>query len=94
MRGLPLQRGWEIIDRLSDDLDDWREVDPFFAGLLGDAAMMSPKLSKAWQKFQWYDGVTPRFHWSLEPRIPDLASRFGLEATSYRPGCFTLRRPT
>jgi hypothetical protein len=37
--------------------------------------------------------VTPRFHWSLESRIPELAGRFGLESTSYRPGCFTLRRP-
>lgn len=93
MRGLPLQRGREIIDQLSDDLDDWREIDPFFANLLGDSAMMSVKHSKSWQKFQWYDGVTPRFHWSLEPRIPELASRLGLEATAYRPGCFTLRRP-
>ena len=93
MRGLPLRRGWEIIDRLSDDLDEWREVDPFFANALSDAVGMSLKHSKPWQKFQWYDGVTPRFHWSLESRIPDLAGRFGLDSTSYRSGCFTLRRP-
>lgn len=93
MRGLPLERGWEIIDRLSDAIDEWREVDPFFAGLLGNNAALSFKSSKSWQKFQWYDGVTPRFHWSLEPVIPELASRFGLQATTYQPGCFTLRRP-
>lgn len=93
MRGLPLRRGWEIIDRLSDALDDWHELDGFFASLLTNHVAMSVKQSKSWQKFQWYDGVTPRYHWSLESRIPDLAAQFGLQSTAHRPGCFVLRRP-
>jgi SAM-dependent methyltransferase len=92
LRGLPLRRGWEIIDRLSDEIDAWHEVDPFFAAQLANYVSMSFKQSKSWQKFQWYDGVTPRYHWSLEPVIPELAERFGLQATAHRPGCFTLRR--
>ena len=93
LRGLPLHRGWELIEQLSDALDDWREVDGFFGSLLANDMAMSFKHSKPWQKFQWYDGVTPRYHWSLETRVPELAGQFGLQATSYRAGCFALRRP-
>jgi SAM-dependent methyltransferase len=75
MRGLPLQRGHEILEQLSDALDVWREIDSFFAPLLASNLALSFKHSKAWQKFQWYDGVTPRYHWSLEKRIPELADQ-------------------
>lgn len=92
-RGLPLNRNREILDELSDALDEWHEVDGFFAGLLASGMAMSFKQSKPWQKFQWFDGITPRFHWSLEKRVPELAKAAGLQVASYRPGCFVLRRP-
>lgn len=92
-RGLPMNRNREILDELSDQLDEWYEVDAFFAKLMADAIAMNFKQSKPWQKFQWFDGITPRFHWSLEKRVPELAKVAGLQLASYRPGCFVLRRP-
>ena len=91
-RGLPMNRNREILDQLSDGLDEWHEVDGFFAQLLGNGMSMSFKQSKAWQKFQWFDGITPRYHWSLEKRLAGLAERNGLSLASYRPGCFVLHR--
>ncbi|HWA50743.1 MAG TPA: class I SAM-dependent methyltransferase [Dongiaceae bacterium] len=92
-RGLPMNRNHAILDQLSDALDEWFEVDSFYAGLLANGMAMAFKQSKPWQKFQWFDGITPRFHWSLEKRVPDLAQAAGLSVASYRPGCFVLRRP-
>ncbi len=93
LRGLPLRRGKEILDVLSDGLDEWHEVDPFFADILAGNVLLSFKHSKPWQKFQWYDGVTPRFHWSLEKPVETFAANHGLRLAMYRPGCFHLQVP-
>jgi SAM-dependent methyltransferase len=93
IRGLPQDRAHGIIDTLSDGLDAWREVDAFYAGQLGNHMAMSVKHSKEWQKFQWFDGITPRYHWSLEDRIPQLAQSLGARRIlSYRPGCFVIEK--
>ena len=47
-------------------LDGWREVDKFYADMLSSNSFMSVKHSREWQIFQWFDGITPEFHWSLE----------------------------
>jgi len=92
MHGLPLQRAHQILDMLSDGLDTWREVDGFYAGVLANMVAMSFKHTKDWQKFQWFDGITPRYHWSLETRIPKLVSQYGGRCTVHRPGCFYIER--
>ncbi|MGH6891759.1 MAG: class I SAM-dependent methyltransferase [Dongiaceae bacterium] len=93
MRGLPLNRSKPILDQLSDGLDEWREVDAFYANILASNVALSFKHSRPWQKFQWFDGVTPRYHWSLEKRIEKLAEQFDSRVTTYRPGCFLIQPP-
>lgn len=92
MRGLPLQRAHQILDTLSDGLDTWREVDGFYAGVLANLVALGFKHTKDWQKFQWFDGITPRYHWSLETRIAALVPQLGGRATVHRPGCFYIQR--
>lgn len=94
MRGLPIDRSMAILDTLSEALDEWREVDPFYADIIAGNLTLSFKHSKPWQKFQWFDGITPRYHWSLEKRVEELAERHGLRLTMYRPGCFHLQLPS
>jgi SAM-dependent methyltransferase len=92
LRGLSPEIAKSVIDQLSDGLDEWFEVDRFFAGLLAGDAALSFKQSKPWQKFQWFDGVTPRYHWSLEKRAPELAAQHGASIVATRPGCFVIAR--
>jgi len=92
MRGIPADRAHAIVDKLSDKLDDWREVDSFYAGLLSNCMVMSFKASKEWQKFQWFDGVTPRYHWSLEKRVDQWARSIATSVKVFRPGCFYLQK--
>jgi SAM-dependent methyltransferase len=66
IRGLPDENSYNILSALSDGLDGWREVDAFYANMLGNSMSLSVKQSREWQIFQWYDGITPRYHWSLE----------------------------
>ena len=35
---------------------------------------MGVKKSREWQIFQWYDGITPQFHWDLQDEIESLLS--------------------
>jgi len=37
---------------------------------------------REWQIFQWYDGITPKYHWLLEKLIEKLPS----------PGCYVLKK--
>jgi SAM-dependent methyltransferase len=91
IRGLPEDKAHAIVDRLSDELDAWREVDSFYANQLGNLMMLSFKHSAAWQKFQWFDGITPRYHWSIEQRVAEWGKKIGRGVASYRPGCFNIQ---
>ena len=57
------------MESVSDYLDSWREVDQFYANNLSRSLFMSVKQSRDWQIFQWYDGITPQYHWDLEERL-------------------------
>ena len=93
IRGLPLERSHVILERISDELDEWVQVDQFYANLLANHIALSFKQSQAWQRFQWYDGVTPRYHWALEQPVQAWAKDHGLTIHSARPGCFRLQKP-
>lgn len=91
IRGLPEDKAHAIVDRLSDELDAWREVDSFYASHLANLVALSFKHSRAWQKFQWFDGITPRYHWSIEDKVAAWGKKFGRSVVSYRPGCFNIQ---
>ena len=90
IRGLPEDKAHAIIDTLSDELDSWREVDNFYAERLASEVALSFKFSREWQKFQWFDGITPRYHWSLEQQVGEWGAKIG-DCKSYRPGCFYIQ---
>jgi len=92
MRGLPAERAHTIISQISDDLDTWREVDSFYAELLAGCVALSFKHSREWQKFQWFDGITPRYHWSLENILEEQTRKLAHQVDIYRPGCFRIQK--
>jgi len=81
---------YELIENTSDYLDEWREVDKFYADLLSQNLFMSPKQSRAWQIFQWYDGVTPDYHWLLAEMIKGNHGSLGA-SNVLTPGCYIIR---
>ncbi len=93
LRGLGLERSHVILEQLSDGLDTWRQIDPFYANILAGHLSLSFKQSQAWQRFQWYDGVTPRYHWALEKPVQQWALARGLTVRHFQPGCFRLDKP-
>ena len=64
----------ELLESASDYLDTWREVDEFYANNLSKNLFLGVKKSREWQIFQWYDGITPQFHWDLQDEIESLLS--------------------
>ena len=92
MRGLPQANAHDIISRISDSLDGWREVDQFYAGLLANYVALSFRYSREWQKFQWFDGITPRYHWSISKNVAEWAGRAARRVNTYRPGCYYIEK--
>ena len=82
----------DIISRISDSLDGWREVDQFYAGLLANYVALGFKYSREWQKFQWFDGITPRYHWSISKNVAEWAGRAARRVNTYRPGCYYIEK--
>lgn len=56
---------FEIVEGASDSIDAWCEVDEFFGGHVANNVHMSRKHSREWQIFQWFDGISPKYHWSI-----------------------------
>lgn len=90
---LPTSRQRHYIESLSDALDSWNAVDPFFANQLASALALSFKVSRDIQILQWFDGVTPRYHWSLQERVPAYFAAQGTSGRETYPGCFRIRLP-
>jgi ubiquinone/menaquinone biosynthesis C-methylase UbiE len=83
---VPDEKKHALIENTSDFLDAWREVDKLYADLLSQNIFMSVKQSREWQIFQWYDGVTPSYHFLLSSVLDKLATT-QLPA----PGCYILK---
>jgi SAM-dependent methyltransferase len=90
MRGLPPATAHAMIERMSDALDQWREVDSFYAEMVAGLVGLGFKHSREWQQFQWFDGVTPRYHLSIEQRITDRAKASARSVTRHWPGCLVI----
>ena len=76
------------MESVSDYLDSWREVDEFYADNLSKNLFMSVKKSREWQIFQWYDGITPQFHWDLEEEFESTFQKMSLDYKKTQDGCY------
>jgi ubiquinone/menaquinone biosynthesis C-methylase UbiE len=65
VRELPHDITFNLVERTSDELDSWCEVDDFYGNIVARQLHMSRKQSREWQIFQWFDGISPRYHWSV-----------------------------
>lgn len=90
---LPAERQRHYIESLSDAIDSWRDVDEFFAIQLASQVSMYFKSNRDLQILQWFDGVTPHYHWSLQKAIGPFFESRGFTARETAPGCFRIRRP-
>mgnify|MGYP002784661411 CR=1 FL=1 len=79
------------IESLSDAIDSWQSVDGFFAKQLATQLSLGFKSSRDLQILQWFDGVTPRFHWSLHRDVPAYFKEQECSVTETYPGCFRIR---
>ncbi len=87
LQNMSQTKKYALIENTSDFLDAWREVDKLYADLLSQNIFMSVKQSREWQIFQWYDGVTPSYHFLLSTVLDKLATTH-LPA----PGCYILKK--
>ena len=53
---------------------------------------MSVKKSREWQIFQWYDGITPQFHWDLEGQTESLFKERGITFVKTQEGCYRIEK--
>ena len=49
---------------------------------------MGVKKSREWQIFQWYDGVTPQFHWDLEDELELHFKNNDIDFVKTQDGCY------
>lgn len=90
IHGIPEDKKFGIVQALSDQLDSWREVDAFYAKILGQYMALSVKQSREWQIFQWFDGITPQYHWSIEEEVSAWAAEHAASCANASPGCFAI----
>jgi SAM-dependent methyltransferase len=90
MRGLPAERSPAILGRISDAMDRWRDMDPFFGDMLAERIALSFKHAREWQHFQFFDGVMPSYHWSIEERMFERATKVAKRITRHWPGCMRI----
>ena len=82
----------ELLESTSDFLDTWREVDEFYANNLSKSLFMGVKKSREWQIFQWYDGVTPQFHWDLEEELELHLRTISIDFVKTQDGCYRIMK--
>lgn len=74
VREIPPMETFDLVEKTSDEIDAWCEVDEFFGGIVANHLHLGRKQSREWQIFQWYDGISPRYHWSLTPMLSAITS--------------------
>lgn len=80
-----------LIENASDFLDAWREVDKLYGDLLSQNLFMSVKQNREWQIFQWYDGITPQYHWLLNDRLKNMNTAIDSKSMASA-GCYILKK--
>lgn len=90
---VPAQRQRHYIEAISDALDDWNAVDPYFAKFLASGLALEFKSSRDLQVLQWFDGVTPRYHWSLQEQVSAYFVAQNCAVRETYPGCLRIKVP-
>ena len=91
-KNLNQEQSHELIESVSDYLDSWREVDKFYADILSRNLFMSVKQSREWQIFQWFDGITPQFHWAFQDELEDFLNTEDIEFLKPQEGCYRITK--
>ena len=91
-KNLSNESSHELLVSVSDCLDTWREVDQFYADSLSKNLFMSVKKSREWQVFQWFDGITPQYHWDLEEELEQSFIDSNLNFTKTHEGCYRIAK--
>ena len=86
------EKKYEIIEATSDFLDGWRELDPFYANELSKNLSQSVKQSREWQIFQWFDGISPSYHWSLEEGFEKYFAEKHINFKKTHMGCYRIKK--
>ena len=84
---LPHDITFNLVESTSDEVDAWCEVDDFYGNIVAQQLHMSRKHSREWQIFQWFDGISPRYHWSLTSFLRERRSS-NLLINEVSPGVF------
>jgi ubiquinone/menaquinone biosynthesis C-methylase UbiE len=87
---LDQEKSHELIESVSDYLDSWRDVDKFYADLISRNLFMSVKQSREWQIFQWFDGITPQFHWAFQDELEEYLNKERIENIKTQDGCYRI----
>ena len=82
----------DLLESTSDFLDTWREVDEFYANNLSKSLFMGVKKSREWQIFQWYDGITPQFHWDLVDELELNFKNNAIDFVKTQEGCYRITK--
>ena len=53
---------------------------------------MGVKKSREWQIFQWYDGITPQFHWDLEDELELNFKNNAIDFVKTQDGCYRIMK--
>jgi ubiquinone/menaquinone biosynthesis C-methylase UbiE len=91
VREIPPDATFDLVEATSDAVDGWCEVDDFYGSIVAQHLHMSRKQSREWQIFQWYDGISPRYHWSLTSSMKQ-KERVAHELTDSSRGIFRFRK--
>lgn len=78
----------KILNQTSDLIDSLSEVDNYLGSSLANGMALSIKRSREWQLFQWFDGISPKYHWSLEKFLDSLLSEKIKLLAKTAPGCY------
>lgn len=78
----------EILSNTSDLIDSLSEVDQYYGNSLANGMSLGIKKSREWQLFQWFDGISPQYHWSLEKYFDSLNSNQIKLRAKTAPGCY------
>lgn len=88
----PISIKKSFVDRVSSIVNFYGIYGDEFCDWLGEAFFCGRYKESELQKFQLFDGITPKFHWSLSSQIDDWAKARGFVAKLTAPGCFKVFR--
>ena len=69
-----------------------RYLDKYLSDMEDVGLFMGVKKSREWQIFQWYDGITPQFHWDLEDELELNFKNNAIDFVKTQDGCYRITK--